>query len=837
MTAPSPTAPSIVARLGARAARMEAATSAAVGQLTLVLPSLDAQEAEAALVTAAPIPVRGAAKFLEELAGHLAAQPDALTSDSSLCPPVLLRLAEVLHDSGHPVVRPGSAHCGKIRSDLRQLRPEGRLCGTCDSRSRQATCARCGRENVRVAARRPEGRICHTCYHSDPEIFEECAECGQHRAPAVRREDGRALCRGCWKRPMHTCVSCGKTAAAALVDADGALCHLCYNRHRRPRRPCGRCGQLKRIARNARDGQPDLCDGCYRGPEVTCSICSRVRPCTSRDAQGQPVCGNCYRRNRPGEPCARCGRTKPVNTRWPIGPVCMSCYNTVLRSPAECSRCGTAQPLIARNNDGAGVCGPCVGFAADYTCRQCGRGGNPHSRGRCAHCVLAGRVNALLTGPDGMVAPQRKPLAAALADAPSPFPAIQWLKESPSTKLLAQLAAEGHTLSHELLDELPPSRNQRYIRQLLFHTGVLEERHEDLERIPGWLEHELEDKPAAHASLARPFLHWFLLRRAHQRAAIRSHPASADRDLRRRVNVALDFLAWIDQRGLDLADLAQAHIDDWIAEATSQRRYLIRYFLKWTTSRRLTRELTVPSVPRQEPQNLLDEDDRWPLLQRCLTDEAMPTDVRAAGAITLLIGPSTERLCHLTPEHLKLGDKDTHLALGRHPVLLPPRLAELLRRLAEQPQLRPQLSRVRPGPRWLFPGMVPGKPISTHGMTQKLNRHGIPVRTARNAALASLAADLPSPILADVTGCTATPHSAGSPTPDATGPRTSPPEPRTNRRTTDDRHDQRQRRAHSARTTRVPTRALERCYAPPRNVWRRDGAQALPRRSGLRRRC
>jgi hypothetical protein len=35
---------------------------------------------------------------------------------------------------------------------------------------------------------------------------------------------------------------------------------------------------------------------------------------------------------------------------------------------------------------------------------------------------------------------------------------------------------------------------------------------------------------------------------------------------------------------------------------------------------------------------------------------SMPTDVRAAGAITLLFGPSTERLCHLTPEYLKLGD-------------------------------------------------------------------------------------------------------------------------------------------------------------------------------------
>ncbi|MFJ1847694.1 hypothetical protein [Streptomyces sp. NPDC088146] len=418
----------------------------------------------------------------------------------------------------------------------------------------------------------------------------------------------------------------------------------------------------------------------------------------------------------------------------------------------SCPRCGTVQPLIALDDDGTGVCGPCVGFAADYTCRQCGRAGNPHSRGRCAHCVLAERVNALLAGPDGTVAPQLGPLAAALADAPSSFPAIQWVKESPNTRLLAQLAAHGRELTHELLDELPPSRNQRYIRQLLVHTGILDARNEDLERIPGWLEHELASRPAAHANLVRPFLHWLLLRRARQRAATRHRPASADRDLRRRISVALDFLAWTDQCGPALANLAQEHVDDWIAGATSQRRYLVRYFLKWTTSRQLTRELTVPSIPRQEPQDLLDEDERWPLLQRCLTDDALPADVRAAGAITLLFDLSTERLCHLTPEYLKVGDKHTHLVLGRHPVLLPPRLAELLRRLAEQPELRPQLSRSHPGPRWLFPGMAPGKPISAHGMTQKLNRHGIPVRTARNAALAALATDLPSPILADVTG-------------------------------------------------------------------------------------
>src|SRR5258706_263689 len=210
-----------------------------------------AGEATAILEAAVPITVKGPARFLEEVAAHLAAHPDALASGGSHCPPVVLRLAHVLHDAGYPVVRPGCARCGTIRDDLRQLRAEGRICGTCDARSRKGTCARCGATETTIAARRPEGGICNRCYRKDPAVVERCSQCGRLRAPAVRRSDGGSLCVGCWKRPEHECVSCGTTAAAALITEEGAFCHLCYNRHRRPRRPCGRCGELKRIACNA----------------------------------------------------------------------------------------------------------------------------------------------------------------------------------------------------------------------------------------------------------------------------------------------------------------------------------------------------------------------------------------------------------------------------------------------------------------------------------------------------------------------------------------------------------------------------------------------------------
>lgn len=293
-------------------------------------------------------------------------------------------------------------------------------------------------------------------------------------------------------------------------------------------------------------------------------------------------------------------------------------------APAASAICRISQPLIARDNDGAGICGPCVGHDVDFTCRQCSRSGNPYGHGRCAFCVLGDRLDALLARPDGSVPTQLQPLVDAIGKVDAPFSAIRWINASPNARLLAQLAANDQPISHQLLDELPPSRNQRYIRQVLVHTGVLPDRHEDLERLPAWLEYELVGKPTAHAILARPFLNWFLLRRARQRAAVRRYPASADRDLRRRVSVALEFLAWLDDHGLSLDTLRQDHIDGWIAEGGSQRRYTIRYFLDWTTSRRLTRDLTVPLIPRQEPQNLLDEDDRWRLLQRCLTTTRCP---------------------------------------------------------------------------------------------------------------------------------------------------------------------------------------------------------------------
>ncbi len=345
-----------------------------------------------------------------------------------------------------------------------------------------------------------------------------------------------------------------------------------------------------------------------------------------------------------------------------------------------------------------------------------------------------------------------QPLVEAFTQVHLPFTAIQWIRESPNAKLLARLVADGRPLSHRLLDELPPTRGLHYIRQVMVQTGVLPQRHEDLERVPSWLEHHLADKPIQHANLVHPFLNWFLLRRARNRASARRYPVSTGRDLRRRVLVALELLAWLDEQGTTLKELRQDDIDRWLDEEDSQRRNRIRYFLKWTTDRGLTTTLTVPHIPRQQPAELLGDDERWHLLQRCLTDDALPVDVRAAGALILLFGLQAQRIRHLCADHVVPQDDNTYLTTGQHPILLPPRLGTLMRTLATQPPTRLMIHHGPQTPHWLFPGRVPGQPIDNHSLTNRLNRHGISARPARNGALAALAADLPAAILADLLG-------------------------------------------------------------------------------------
>ncbi|MER8199195.1 hypothetical protein ABTY00_35305 [Streptomyces microflavus] len=120
-----------------------------------------------------------------------------------------------------------------------------------------------------------------------------------------------------------------------------------------------------------------------------------------------------------------------------------------------------------------------------------------------------------------------QPLRDTLALAESPRGTLQWLKNSPNAALFASLAAFGEPITHQRLDQLPPSRHLHYLRHTLVHLGALPERDEELDRIPAWLDTVLADRPTGHVRLVRPYVHWDLLRRARRHAARRNRARSS----------------------------------------------------------------------------------------------------------------------------------------------------------------------------------------------------------------------------------------------------------------------------------------------------------------------
>ncbi|HEY2576182.1 MAG TPA: hypothetical protein VGI74_07725 [Streptosporangiaceae bacterium] len=544
------------------------------------------------------------------------------------------------------------------------------------------------------------------------------------------------------------CAHCGQPARRMRkLTPQGRVCDRCAERVRARR--CGACGKQAQIARRADDTTPDLCQACYQRtlPQAQCEFCGHQRVC-HRAPDGRRRCAAC--RPMPRQDCAHCGQRRPVQARWPLGPVCAACYDYIREHPATCARCGLVAVLTGRSHGGAGLCGPCCGYDRDYLCQSCGQPGELHASRTCHRCVLRQRLASLLTTPASPATPQLRPLAEALAAADNPRTMLEWLRK-PTGQLFTRLARDGAPITHDLLDTLPPGKPEAYLRATLVAAGVLPSRDEELERLGPWLDHLLRDRPASHARLVRPFATWQILRRARRNARTRTFTTGAAGFARARILIALEFLTWLDTRHRPLSQLTQSDVDTWLTTGSSNR-YNIRYFLDWAGQRRLAPVTAIPWRPEDRPTSFLDPSQQWQHLRRCLTDDTLPLDLRAAGALILLFGTKISRIVALRTSDITTTSDGTYLTLGDNPVLLPPALSQLVHQLAASPHNLSALTRNLGGTTYLFPGKTAGHHLTTKHLGNELVRHGLDTRAARNTALITLATDLPAAVLAELLG-------------------------------------------------------------------------------------
>jgi hypothetical protein len=576
-----------------------------------------------------------------------------------------------------------------------------------------------------------------------------CAVCGRAGKPLTRGDDGAGVCQRCrsWQRAV-ACASCGKVRPRAGRDAAGQdICEVCCRHHDpKRRRTCGRCGKTSPVAVRGRDGRPDICVNCYKPPAATCCICGKHKEC-SFAATARPVCKSCS--PRAAATCARCGQDRPPAARWPEGPVCDPCYTAALRHRGQCASCGQQRRLVTPPGPAADTCADCAGLPVTHACTDCRTEDKLYEKGRCARCSLRRRARELLSAGTGTIPSQLGGVFDAVTAARQPRSALNWLRKGAGAGLLADVATGRLAISHDALDAHLHRRAADYLRHMLTAAGALPPRDEELARTGQWLTQTLEAiGPAADRRLVQAYATWQVMRRLRASAAGTARPRTPTAHARNNIRAAVSFLAWLRSRGSTLATCRQADVDRWLD--TGPSACLARDFLAWAASRRHCQQLTILAPPRTTGP-AISQDQRWALAARLLHDTTLePTD-RVAGSLLLLYGQPLSRIAAMTTSQVTRHDDQTLIRLGRHNVAIPGPLADAALHLIKDGRSYRGVGSP-PATTWLFPGHLPGRPITPDTLGGRLRTLGIYAQTGRRAALLDLAAQLPAAVLADLLG-------------------------------------------------------------------------------------
>ncbi|HVB41141.1 MAG TPA: hypothetical protein VNF47_00365 [Streptosporangiaceae bacterium] len=114
-------------------------------------------------------------------------------------------------------------------------------------------------------------------------------------------------------------------------------------------------------------------------------------------------------------------------------------------------------------------------------------------------------------------------------------------------------------------------------------------------------------------------------------------------------------------------------------------------------------------------------------------------------------GFATVFALHLRWGQVTIRDGTVHVRFGDHDVPVPEPLGAVLAELTRNGRTRTATG-APPTTPWLFPGGLPGQPITPCRLGGRLRALGIHATKFRRAALTGLAAQLPAAVLADLLG-------------------------------------------------------------------------------------
>ena len=451
--------------------------------------------------------------------------------------------------------------------------------------------------------------------------------------------------------------------------------------------------------------------------------------------------------------CARCG-TAGKTVMLPSGPICYRCRRNIAYHPGICPECFELRPIAypSTSSHGMLVCAGCAGETSVFACTRCGREDHPYGAERCARCILTERLTVVLTDPStGSIHAKLRPLHDELAGAPRPQSVITWLKRPPAAgaRLLRLMACGELPISHDTFRALPCDRSHNYLRELLTSVQILPPYDAPLERIERWLEVQLEPLDVDSAALIGRFARWHVLRRLRRPSTRGEITKGQVNTARGQINGAIRLARWAHHHATTVPALTQSQLEDFLAEHPGSRTGQYG-FIVWLRRTRTNSLVGLPPAPTALPEVVASDADRWEHIDKLLHDDTIRIYARIGGLFMLLFAQPLMNVCAMTTSQIDLADDGrVFVAFDTTPVQMPPTLDTLIREHLTRPGV-PSIASRDHG--WLFPGRNPGRHLATENFRKELVVHGIHPGRSRHAALFALAAELPTPVLADLIG-------------------------------------------------------------------------------------
>jgi hypothetical protein len=334
-----------------------------------------------------------------------------------------------------------------------------------------------------------------------------------------------------------------------------------------------------------------------------------------------------------------------------------------------------------------------------------------------------------------------------------PQTGIWWLRKRPGVgpRLLAQMVRGEADISHDTFRALPSDRAHDYLRSLLVAVGVLGPVDLRIERMMPWIDKVAADLPAEHAALVRRYAHWHVLREMRKAARDERLTQAGANAARRRIRVAIDFLAFLDTQQ---ATAATATRTSWSATRSTPAG-------RWTTRSRSspgsaprgsTPGCVSPTSRSRHRRSLCPSSSGGPPSSGCCTTTPFAA-TPASAACSRCCSPSrcpAPSPCAPARSPSASAAPSTSAFHGI-PIQMPPLLDDLIR---EHLTHRGKSLYASRDTGWLFPGGNPGRPLSTENIRAHLAAIGVKPEEGRKATLFQLAAGMPAPVLAELIGIT-----------------------------------------------------------------------------------